>query len=228
MKHQQNGKTHTYTYYHCSKKSKKIACDELCIREEELDDQISKLVRQHFLPPDWAKELLVMIEKDVKEGSASQATLTETTRTSVREIKLRLERLLDTFLDQDIEREAYLEKKVELMGQKKTLEEKTSRLSREQLAWVEPMQKWIEQAQNMENIAQDHNLFAKKVAAKEIFGSNLLLTQKKRGGDLPRKRGERGGSVRKRGGDWKKRGSKRGGWWCKTTLGCPSSYQYFG
>ena len=53
-----------------------------------------------------------------------------------------------------------------------------SRLGREQLAWVEPMQKWIEQAQNMENIAQDHNLFAKKVAAKEIFGSNLLLTQK--------------------------------------------------
>ncbi len=178
VKKQQNGKTHTYTYYHCSKKSKKIACDEPCIREEELDEQISKLVRQHFLPPDWAKELLVMIEKDVKEGSASQSTLTETTRTSVREIKLRLERLLDTFLDQDIEREAYLEKKADLMSQKKSLEEKTSRLGREQLAWVEPMQKWIEQAQNMENIAQDHNLFAKKVAAKEIFGSNLLLTQK--------------------------------------------------
>ena len=64
------------------------------------------------------------------------------------------------------------------MSQKRTLEEKTSRLRREQLAWVEPMQKWIEQAQNMENIAQSKNLFEKKVAAKEIFGSNLLLTQK--------------------------------------------------
>ena len=64
------------------------------------------------------------------------------------------------------------------MSQKRTLEEKTSRLGREQLAWVEPMQKWIEQAQNMENIAQSKNLFEKKVAAKEIFGSNLLLTQK--------------------------------------------------
>jgi hypothetical protein len=40
------------------------------------------------------------------------------------------------------------------------------------------MEKWIKDAQNIEKIALDHDLFAKKVVAKEIFGSNLLLHKK--------------------------------------------------
>ena len=40
------------------------------------------------------------------------------------------------------------------------------------------MEKWIKDAGNMEKIALDSNLFAKKVAIKEIFGSNLFLSEK--------------------------------------------------
>ena len=40
------------------------------------------------------------------------------------------------------------------------------------------MQKWITKAQNLNGIAQDTDLFLKKVSAKEIFGSNLLLGEK--------------------------------------------------
>ena len=40
------------------------------------------------------------------------------------------------------------------------------------------MEEWIKVAGNMEKIAFDSNLFAKKVAAKEIFGSNLVLANR--------------------------------------------------
>ncbi len=40
------------------------------------------------------------------------------------------------------------------------------------------MEKWIKGAGNMRKIALDTDLFAKKVCAKEIFGSNLLLQNK--------------------------------------------------
>ncbi|PIR23990.1 hypothetical protein COV42_03125, partial [Candidatus Campbellbacteria bacterium CG11_big_fil_rev_8_21_14_0_20_44_21] len=40
------------------------------------------------------------------------------------------------------------------------------------------MEKWIKDAGNMEKIALDSNLLNKKVAAKEIFGSNLLFQNK--------------------------------------------------
>ena len=40
------------------------------------------------------------------------------------------------------------------------------------------MSEWIKQAENLSNISAEGNLFGKKVAAKEIFGSNLSLSQK--------------------------------------------------
>jgi hypothetical protein len=37
------------------------------------------------------------------------------------------------------------------------------------------MREWIKDAQNLSGIARDNDFFAKKVVAKEFFGSNLLL-----------------------------------------------------
>ena len=59
------------------------------------------------------------------------------------------------------------------------------------------MEKWIKDAGDMEKIALDSNLFAKKVAAKEIFGSNLLLAEKTvrvAEGDAPNSLGKLGGN----------------------------------
>ena len=40
------------------------------------------------------------------------------------------------------------------------------------------MQNWLKTAQNVDKIASDSDLFAKKVCAKEIFGTNLRLGEK--------------------------------------------------
>ena len=53
-----------------------------------------------------------------------------------------------------------------------------SSLSRKQNTWLEPFQNWLKVAQGLDKIASDSDLFAKKVCAKEIFGSNLLLGEK--------------------------------------------------
>ena len=61
------------------------------------------------------------------------------------------------------------------------------------------MQEWIKDAQNLNGIARDTDLFAKKVCAKEIFGSNLLLGEKTvrtaEGGN-PNSFGKMGGNQR--------------------------------
>jgi hypothetical protein len=36
----------------------------------------------------------------------------------------------------------------------------------------------IKEAENLPEVARENNLFAKKVAAKEIFGSNLVLANR--------------------------------------------------
>ena len=43
------------------------------------------------------------------------------------------------------------------------------------IGWVEPMRNWILKAQNIDKIVNESNLFTKKVAMREIVGSNLIL-----------------------------------------------------
>ncbi|KKU07021.1 MAG: hypothetical protein UX10_C0017G0020, partial [Candidatus Magasanikbacteria bacterium GW2011_GWA2_45_39] len=51
VKKQKNGNIHEYVYYHCTKKSK-LKCPEPCIRQEELDRQLSSLIQKFSLRPD--------------------------------------------------------------------------------------------------------------------------------------------------------------------------------
>jgi hypothetical protein len=90
----------------------------------------------------------------------------------------KLERLLNGYLDQVIEQEDYRVQKAKLFSEKKSLEEEMTSLSHKQNDWLEPMKEWIKDAQTLDKIARDTDLFKKKVKAKEIFGSNLLLGEK--------------------------------------------------
>ena len=100
-------------------------------------------------------------------------------RGEVEKINLRLQKLLDSFLDQIIDRDACVAEKTRMMSQKKTWEEQISRLSQGRADWLEPFPKWILTAKNAGEIAVSGSLRMKRVLAKEVFGSNLVLDRKK-------------------------------------------------
>ena len=179
VKTQLNGTQHFYTYYHCSKKRRDMKCHEPCIRQEVLDGQISSLLQKVSLPQDWVDYLNQRLEKDKVESAQSVSALVSENEKRIQDITTKLQRLLDGYLDQDIDKEVYRSKKSKLLSEKKSLEEEISRSQMKQKHWLEPMEKWIKDAQNIEKIALDTDLFAKKVCAKKIFGSNLLLHNKK-------------------------------------------------
>jgi len=178
VKKQKNGNVHEYVYYHCTKKNKNIKCPEPCIREKELDRQLSSLIQKVSLPKDWAEELDRLALQDHKTSAQSLTACVKEKEIKLNVISQRLERLLNAYLDQDIEREIYREQKGKLLSQKKSLEEEMASLSHKQNDWLEPFQNWLKVAQGLDKIASDSDLFAKKVCAKEIFGSNLLLGEK--------------------------------------------------
>jgi hypothetical protein len=175
VKKQKNGNVHEYVYYHCTKKNKSVKCAEPCIRQEELDKQISALLQKFSLRPDWAAELTTMLEKEKTEAAQSSTAFVRESEIRVRAIQTKLQRLLDGYLEQDIEREVYRTEKAKLLSEKKSLEEQMARIEQKRTGWLEPMQEWIKEAENLPQIAREGNLFAKKVAAKEIFCSNLRL-----------------------------------------------------
>ena len=179
-KRQKNGNVHNYVYYHCTKKRKNTPrCPESHIRQELLDEQLSEMLQEYAMPTTWADKLHEFIDKDVNDQQTRSQVQTNELQTNIAQLSAKLQRLLDSYLDQDIDRETYTSKKAEIMSQKKGFEEKLSKLTLGQNLWLEPMKKWLETAVSICKIANSDNLEAKKLLCLEIFGSNLILKNRK-------------------------------------------------
>ncbi len=177
-KRQKNGNVHHYVYYRCTKKRKDFKCPEMSLRSEKLDEQLSSLIQKVSLPKDWAEELNRLALQDHKNSAPSLTACVEEKETKLSVISQKLERLLNGYLDQVIDEQDYRTEKGKLTLQKKSLEEEMTALSHTQNDWLAPFQNWLKDAQSLDKIASDSDLFAKKVCAKEIFGSHLLLGEK--------------------------------------------------
>lgn len=174
-----------HVYYRCTKKGKQ-KCSQPYVREEELNQQLSSKMQKVSLHPDWADKLLKMADKDREKSAQSVSAFAQEKRKETQSIEIKLQRLLDGYLEQDIEREVYREQKAKLPSEKKSLEGQITKLEKKQNDWLEPFQNWIKVVSNLVKIARDDDLFEKKVMAKEIFGSNLRLAAREaRGNPLP-------------------------------------------
>jgi site-specific DNA recombinase len=179
-KRQKNGNIHHYVYYHCTKKRKNTPrCPEPHVRQELLDGQLSEMLQEYSMPMAWSSKLHKLIGKDVNNQQARSQAQAIDLQANIAQLSAKLQRLLDSYLDQDIDRETYISKKTEIMSQKKDFEEKLSKLTLGQNLWLEPMKKWIETAVSICKTANSDNLEAKKLLCLEIFGSNLILKNKK-------------------------------------------------
>ena len=168
-----------HTYYRCSKRSKTCQCFQPYVREEALDLQISALLKPYSLRSDWANEMLKRLNDEKKQSTQTAKLMAGQKRAEIEKINLRLQKLLDSFLDGVIDRETYVAEKAKGMSQKKSLEEQCSALLRGRADWLEPFQSWILTARNAGEIAVKGSPQEKKVLAQQVFGSNLVLDCKK-------------------------------------------------
>jgi hypothetical protein len=176
-------RTVTYTYYRCTKKAKTQKCHQLFVRQEELDRQLSEMIQKVSLRQDWAEWMLKRLGQEKDEAAQSCFAFVQENRGKIKELKGRLQFLLDSYLDQVIEREIYLEKKSEIMSEIKTLEEQTIKFEQKQNDWLGLMRDWINEAANAAKIARDNDLFLKKDLLLKIYGSDLYLKDKKTKGE---------------------------------------------
>ena len=168
-----------HTYYRCTKKNKLKWCGQPYIREEALNLQISDLLKPHSLRAAWADEMLTRIKDEKKQAAQSATHLAASKRGEIEKINLRLQKLLDSFLDELIDRDTYVAEKAKEMSRKKSLEEQSAALLKGRADWLEPFQNWIITARNAGEIAVSGSLQEKRVLAQKVFGSNLVLDCKK-------------------------------------------------
>ena len=169
-----------HTYYRCTKKSRATTwCLQPYVREEALDAEISSLLKPYSLRADWADEMLKRVNEEKKQSAQSDALVAAEKRGEIEKVNLRLQKLLDSFLDEIIDRETYVAEKAKWMSQKKSLQEQSTALLTGRANWLEPFQSWILTARNAGEIAVSGSPQERKVLAQKVFGSNLVLDCKK-------------------------------------------------
>ncbi len=116
-----------------------------------------------------------MAERDDKESAIETAAVVQDLRSKVEDIDRKLQRLLNAYLDQDIEQEDYRTQKSALVCVKKELDEQMARLEQRRTVWLAPLKEWIKDAQKLGETVVSPELTPKKSFAQKICGSHLLL-----------------------------------------------------
>lgn len=143
IKTQENGNRHEWTYYRCSRKNRAVKCTEPAVREVVLWSQLSALLPEYSLPNEAIAWLLEKIETDGQAESSHNAAESEDVRRQITDLTTKQKSLLDSYLDQVIDRQTFTDKNAELTSEKATFDEQLARLEHGGMAWVEPMRRWV-------------------------------------------------------------------------------------
>jgi hypothetical protein len=178
VKVQKNGNRHEYIYYRCTRKNHAARCVEPAVRSEVLEKQVSDLLLEYAPKSAVVAMLEKMITDTERAETCENSSVIADFSNKIARLECKQQILLDTFLDQDIDRQTFLKKKAVILDEKQTLKESLAELSRNTNCWVEPIQNWLKTLGSICKIAKSDNLTAKKSLALEIFGLNLSLTGK--------------------------------------------------
>ena len=85
---------------------------------------------------DWAEKLNTRLEKDKSKSAQSVSAFVQTNQKRIKVITTKLQRLLDGYLEQDIDREIYRTEKAKLLSEKKSVEEQMTNLEQKQNGWL--------------------------------------------------------------------------------------------
>ena len=161
-----------HVYYRCTKK--KGICHEKYIREEALADIFKKTIQKVSLPDDWTEKFLGKLEEIKLTENQSSESLVQNLKHQVEIIDKKLDVLLDTRLEQVIEKSEYLQKKEQLISQKMTIAEKIKQVLNKGNNWLEPMKEMILQVAKAKKIAISGD-FSQYRSFLKIIGSNFIL-----------------------------------------------------
>jgi hypothetical protein len=124
-----------YTYYHCTKKRKDIICTQKPIKESDMIEKVAKRLKEvqpsiEFIK--WAKKWIDFLHQN---ESQFQNNITDNGKRKVTQIDNRLNKLLDLYIDGDLEKNSYDMKKKELEKEKHDLERRIKETNENSEDW---------------------------------------------------------------------------------------------
>ena len=171
-----HGNGGTYRYYRCTKRLG--PCSQKYLSEPQLAEQLQKEISKVALCEDWKEKMLAQVEIWEKETRKSSHIFVQNLETKIKQINEKLDKLINAFLDDSVEKETYLKKKDELIQTKKSLQQQKKDFGRKGNNWIEPLKNWILSAHQAEKLAFGNDFHEMKSFVKKI-GTNHQLFNKK-------------------------------------------------
>lgn len=176
-KHQQNGNTHHYTYYRCTKRIKRD-CTEPAISSDELESQILSVLGKITIPVQFREWAIRQLKEEHSKEKIDREEITKAHRYNLDACSKKLDGLLTMRLNGEISAEEYAQKKNVLVQEK----QKYEGLIADTQSRIET---WLERAEDMFSFAQtaqkrfETGTLEDKRYVLSCLGSNLVLAGKK-------------------------------------------------
>jgi len=136
-----------YIYYHCTKK--KGACNQKYIRQKDLVVQYRNALEKVSLSDDWADKMLKHLNKQEHDIERSSATPVSSLKTKIKQLDIKLDKLLDSHLDETISKDEYIKKKEKFINQKIDFKEQIIEIQDKGNNWLEQMRDFIKEAKTI-------------------------------------------------------------------------------
>jgi len=147
-----------FIYYHCTHKSKTQKCSQRSfLREEKLAEQVKDNCQKVSLPDVWWDRFLNKLNEWENENRQTSDLFAQNLKKKIEELKIRISRLTDVYLEGTFELAEFQHKKNALTSEKKTLEGKLSDFERKGNHWLELTRNWIIEANQAQNLALQEN-----------------------------------------------------------------------
>ena len=169
----------TYRYYRCTKRLG--TCSQKYLREDLLVGQLKEEILKIALCEDWKEKMIAQVLIWEKEANKSSHNFAQNLDEKIKVVEIKLDKLVNNFLDGIIEKETYLKKKNELVEMKMKLSEQKKDFGRkgnQPIMWIEPLKEWIETASKPVELQGSTDFLQIKAFVQKI-GTNHQMNNKK-------------------------------------------------
>ena len=161
-----------HNYYRCTKK--KGLCQEKYLREESLLKQIKNFLQKVSLSSHDTGKVLAALNQEEERAKQQAQSEAVNLKEQLAQIEVKLQKLLDVYLENVLTQQEYAAKKEKLIAEKVRLEEKITEIEQRGASWLEPAREFVLSLNQAAELIKSENKSEMTTFLKNI-GSNCIL-----------------------------------------------------
>ena len=154
------------------------------LREELLTEQIKSFLQKVSLSSQNTEKVLAALDSEQEHAKQQAKLKVENLKEQLKQVEIKLAKLLDVFLVDALSTEEYAAKKQELMTQKVSLQEKITDFEQKGLSWLEPAREFVLSLNQAAKLVKTENkkemaTFLKNIGSNHILQNRQLIFSSK-------------------------------------------------